>query len=417
MQFRTKVVIIFTVTILFIIAAGYILVQSIEIVEEEVYTGLKGEARTNPYLAVERLLEKRGFSVHTIHDEYQLHRLCQQLELNEGAGTALNNKGTIFFLAKRDAFKQQTLEELLAWIESGGNLIMNVPPEIKWDMSGEKQTNNSSGGQKYTYTDFFTEYLEIEVYLIPHTDLNYEELETEADSIEVMLPGADRPLAVIMDDSVILRDTKNSALWAIQQDENNLLLQFKIGQGYISLAGSLSFMTNSMIGEKNNAALFWYVTTMDNRKGDVLFIKRYEYKSFWEILVQYTWMFLISLFILLVFLIWKSGMRFGPVISVTDTVRRSVIEHVYASGQFLWNRKHGTILLDALVLAVKYKIKTKVLNWDMLSAFDQLKLLKQRTELGEEVLNVLFISETREKLTKNSFLNKVKLLERIYEKV
>lgn len=395
MQFRTKVVLIFAVSIFILIVAGYILIQNIEIVKEKVYVGLKGEALTNPYLAVERLLKKRDFKVDYVYSEYQIEQLCQQ---------SFSYRGTIFFLAKRDTFNQQTLDTLLKWVESGGNLVADLP-------------YYSYGDDVYSDTDFFAQQLGVEISNNPDIHFIHEESEIEEYGIEVMLPGIDKKLSVTLDNFLFLKDTENSASWAVQQNDNNLLLQFKKGLGYISLTGSLSFMGNTMIGEKDNVALFWYLTTLGGRKGDVWFVLRNEAESFWEILFRYSWMFFISLLLFIILFIWKSSMRFGPLITITDTVRRSLIEHVFACGKFLWNKKLGPALLEALKQAVKYKIKTKLPLWDTLLADDQLELLKQRTELEAEVLNVLFIAETRKELTKKDFYTKAKLLERIYEKV
>jgi len=217
--------------------------------------------------------------------------------------------------------------------------------------------------------------------------------------------------------SLILTNTNKTAYWAITEQENAIFLQFKIKQGYISVMISLPFMQNQWIGQNDNARFFWYLTTQGYRKGEVWFIMRHDLPTFLGTLINYSWMFLVSLFIFLVFFIWKSSRRFGPIIMVSESQRRSLIEHVYACGQFLWNRGERGKLLEALKQALNRKIKTKLLIWDTLSPEKQLDIIMQRTGLKRDIINVLFVSYKDKKLNNNQFQLKIKLLERIYNKV
>ena len=97
-------------------------------------------------------------------------------------------------------------------------------------------------------------------------------------------------------------------------------------------------------------------------------------------------------FIILVFFIWKAGRRFGPTIIITELKRRSLLEHVYACGKFLWDTGQRRELLAAMRQAINIKIKSKLLTWDTLSITDQLEILKHRTGLEFDVLNVLFVA-------------------------
>lgn len=389
MHLRTRAIIIFAAVIAFISIAGFILIQSIEIVTEDVYVGYKGEARTNPYLAAERLLHKRGLQAHYIHNEYQLDDL-------------LKKPGTLFFLTSSDTFKDKNLYSLLDWVESGGNLVIifNLPHILF----------NAEAEEEYYYKDFFTDYLGIDI------TLNTDESITESE-ITAKLPGTDREISVTLEDYFFLNDIDGGVTWAIQQNGNNLLLQYQMGAGFLSITVTQAFIKNDMISQQDNAVLFWYLTTQGAAKRDVWFLWRHELKSFWHTLFQYSWMFWLSLLFFLIFFIWQSSQRFGPLISTDDTVRRSLIEHVFASGQLLWKKKQGSLLLESIRQAVIEKIKTKLLVWDTLSTSERMELLKQRTELKRNVLAELFNSDNQEELSKNIFLFKVQLLERIYQKV
>jgi hypothetical protein len=253
----------------------------------------------------------------------------------------------------------------------------------------------------------------------PDIDFDEGESPLELQDIKFTLPGIAEELVVTLDNYIILCDTDNWASWIIEHNGYNLLLQFKIGKGLLSIASSLSFMRNSMIGEKDNVALFWYLVSQGSPENEVWFIWRRDVRSFWEILFHYAWMFLASLFICLIFFIWKQGRRFGPVIKITDTVRRSIIEHVYASGRFLWNNKEHSTLLQALKQAVMNKLKLKPLVWNRDTLFEAyyFEYLKKITGLNEEEIDILINSEMQKTLSKKDFLHQAQILERMYEKL
>jgi hypothetical protein len=393
MQFRTKIIVGLLLTLLIVGIVGYFLSQSIEIVKQEVYVGLKGQARTNQFLAAERLLLNRDFNVHHIYNEYQITRF-------------MNDTGTIFFSEIRDSFNPHTLEKLIGWVESGGNLIISAAPYQEDIIS-------------HNYIDYFLEYVNVEVDANPDIDFDEGESPLELQDIKFTLPGIAEELVVTLDNYIILCDTDNWASWIIEHNGYNLLLQFKIGKGLLSIASSLSFMRNSMIGEKDNVALFWYLVSQGSPENEVWFIWRRDVRSFWEILFHYAWMFLASLFICLIFFIWKQGRRFGPVIKITDTVRRSIIEHVYASGRFLWNNKEHSTLLQALKQAVMNKLKLKPLVWNRDTLFEAyyFEYLKKITGLNEEEIDILINSEMQKTLSKKDFLHQAQILERMYEKL
>ena len=83
-----------------------------ERVETREHVGLQGEARTNPYLAAERLLARMGLTVRELKAPGDLDRLQPQ--------------AVMFAPRGRGALDVAQLQRLLRWADSGGHLIVEA---------------------------------------------------------------------------------------------------------------------------------------------------------------------------------------------------------------------------------------------------------------------------------------------------
>jgi hypothetical protein len=67
-----------------------------------------------------------------------------------------------------------------------------------------------------------------------------------------------------------------------------------------------------------------------------------------EWLWREAWAIVIAAPILLALWLWRIVPRFGPLAPDPAPQRRSLAEHIVASGRYLWSRSEGTYLLQAL---------------------------------------------------------------------
>ncbi len=292
-----------------------------EIVEEKVNTGFKGEARTNKFFASQKLLEINDTEFKNIYSEYQL----DYLPVN----------GTIFIFTDLNEFSNKVLIKLLNWTRDGGNLIICI--------SGKYIKNIKA--------NTILDYLNIKI----------NELASEnSEQLTFTLPNYNNSINVLLDREIDFKyGSTNSPILEIKVLENIFFLQFKLENGYISFTGQPSFMDNEHIGEYNNAQFFYYLANVNNNRNVIWYVVRNTKLSFIELLWKYGWIFFISLFIFVCLLIWRYSMRFGPLIREMNNKRRSLIEHVNASGRFLWDKKHGTTLIRAIEKSIKWKILYK----------------------------------------------------------
>ncbi|MEL6546488.1 MAG: hypothetical protein AAFQ82_17810, partial [Myxococcota bacterium] len=81
---------------------------------------------------------------------------------------------------------------------------------------------------------------------------------------------------------------------------------------------------------------------------------------------------------------------FGPRHPVREDVRRSVIEHIEATGRFLWQRDSGLALSDSVRAAVLGKASRSTLGWQGLSVEERRAHVKEVAAISEAELERLF---------------------------
>ena len=354
-----------------------------EIVEDEVYTGFTGEARTNQFFASQKLLEKREIEFKNIYSEYQL----DYLPVN----------GTIFILTGLNEFSNEVLEKLLNWAIDGGNLIICI--------SG-KYTENISA-------NIILDYLDIKINPLAGG---------QSEHLTFTLPNYNKSINVLLDREIDFKySTTNTPILEIEALENIFFLQFKIGSGNISFTGQPIFMDNKHIGEYNNAQFFYYLANVDNSRNVIWYVIRNTKLSFIELLWKHGWIFIISLIIFVFLIIWRYSMRFGPLIGEMNNKRRSLIEHVHASGRFLWNKKHGTTLIMAIEKSIKWQILYKNPLWNNLSELEKIEWLDNicgvKINSIKEYFDIILDNQPKEykniRLKQKDFFRIIKLLRRM----
>jgi hypothetical protein len=107
------------------------------------------------------------------------------------------------------------------------------------------------------------------------------------------------------------------------------------GKGLVTAAASLNFARNAAIGEDGHAALLWRVLTLSPASSLQVFF-RPERLSLWRFLAGNALPVLIGAFALLGLWLWRIAPRFGPVPADPPPARRRLLDHLRASGRYLW---------------------------------------------------------------------------------
>jgi hypothetical protein len=157
--------------------------------------------------------------------------------------------------------------------------------------------------------------------------------------VEAELPGVADPL---LDATGVRRerDAKRRGIVLHASGETRFqdgerLVTVARGKGLVTAAASLDFARNHAIGEDDHAALLWRVLTLSPAPSLQVFFHP-ERLSLWRFLADHALPVLIGAFALLGLWLWRIAPRFGPVPADPPPVRRRLLDHLRASGRYLW---------------------------------------------------------------------------------
>jgi hypothetical protein len=380
--------------------------SSCEKVKTEVEVEFTGEARRNRFLAASRLLDRLGI-------------LTSSVESLHGTAELPPKGGTLFIPVRRSTFSHARIESLHAWVQRGGHLVVI-------GRMGYAELERHSQEIAPRRRDELLEPFGVEVNRpVEEEEENGEEasdmpgLDSGAvdsfvppDAIE--LPGRQEPLMVSADPRAFaweLIDTAGRAVWAVPGNEHYRLLQYELGRGVITVLRSASFLTNEHIGEFDNAEFVWRLATWGGRRGETWIVYGNKVPGLLSIILAHGWMVLISLGALLIAWLLRHITYLGPSHPQPTLPRRSVMEHVDASGRYLWRHAHGRDLIANVQSLVLSRAAKRAADWRQLPDSDRHQRIAELSSLpADEVRAAL-----REIVPANrhQFVSAIQRLERI----
>ena len=195
------------------------------------------------------------------------------------------------------------------------------------------------------------------------------------------LPPLDTVLLLDMpDDSLSRQKMDNILAWVergghlithpatIQQDadlipNNEELRAIKRGKGLMTLVANLDRIENTAIGdqERNNAKFLWQLVHKHHAvPAGVWLIHQDAMPPLWQLIWTHAWALVLTLALLLPLTLLALSPRFGPLIPQSAPDRRRILEHIHASGLFMWQRqrKHGDTQYHDFIAAAEQLTKS-----------------------------------------------------------
>ena len=183
-----------------------------------------------------------------------------------------------------------------------------------------------------------------------------------------------------------LRSDQKEQLPALADQSGEMLMLRQEGRGRILLLADCSFLYNNSFAEQDHAA--WLARILgdagaDPAKGAVVWSRIQELA-----LLPWLWdkarPFLIACAALLVAWLWAGMRRFGSVLPPALTARRSLLEHLEASGRFLWHRGGREALLATSRAAALRRASRLHPAFPSLPEAERLAFLSRHSGLPEE---------------------------------
>lgn len=290
--------------------AGYWFYRNFSLVEEVVDSGLPAAARQNPLLAAERFLAANSRRVKSL----------------PSLGALPPGDATLIIPGERFDVGPERAAALLDWVRAGGHLV--VKAETVW--SEQERLRH--------------DWLLTPLGVVPaYSD---EVTEDSGLPLDVDLADADDFMQVNLSrEHVLITGNRTRPYVALGSEYGNHILQYRLGEGVLTVLSQAGFMKNGLIGKYDNAALLWHLASV-RPQGEIWLVYAGEMPPLWRWIWQNAWMVVLSFAVLLAAWLVARGRRFGPPLPTPTLERRRLLDHVKASGLFLWRTGHHERLLQ-----------------------------------------------------------------------
>jgi hypothetical protein len=284
---------------------------------EKLYVGFQGRARTDPYLAAQRLLQRMGMNAQAVRTMTELRTLPPS--------------ATLVLPQARQSITPQLQQRILEWVGQGGHLIVEAEaihqPDALLDTLGVHRTAVDVPDEEFD------------------EDSDSEEDRPRASNIvEVGFPPDRAPVRVRMSQDLSVES--EFAVASFGGPYATTLLFIERGGGLVTVATDLSSVSNYFIGELDHADFLWRLVQLDPDGGDVYFFNNPQRLSLVGWLRANAWAALAGASGLLLLWLWRIAPRFGPIQPDPERVRRRLLDHLRASGRFLWSNGGAVRLLE-----------------------------------------------------------------------
>ncbi|MBS0308448.1 MAG: DUF4350 domain-containing protein [Proteobacteria bacterium] len=347
------------------------------------------EARQNPMLAATRLLTQHGYTVKVepVLRDVLLHPLP--------AGTLIipENIGTM---------NQQDASTLLAWVQRGNTLILR--PRY-----GRFDEKSAPDHKKDRRTDADRDELDpigkrYGVVLKSQYECDCEDQTAKPQQAEVskgkpaqkeftLIGFPDTGYALQLEKGWLrMRNElgKENPDYSLADEAGQFVRIYREGRGQVVLLTD-NFFSNASLRKYDHAELLLSLaklpTAADGKAGAFVIVQGMEMPRWYRSLWANYQAGLIGIACLLLLSFWVALRRFGPLLPDPDDERRSLLEHIDASGRWLWKVPGGReILLNATRAATNKLLQRRAPELQRLEPQEQIRLLAETVRLSSAEL-------------------------------
>ena len=355
-------------------ALGLLLSVNLEWADQKVWVGWQGEARTNPYLAAKRFLDRSGWVTACFHG-MPMARLT-------GAGNAI-----VILPSRSRRLSPGQVAALVAFVEQGGLLLA----EGAWtEEPGTAATQDllfAAFGARAVGSRWWEK-------LRDQPPADMQAFQAAHRTLEVRLDGAaGAAWRVRFAPNAVLEDRSGGAAAALGDDAGVKGLVYGRGQGRAILFSDMAWMQNDAIGDHDHAAFLEALagtagggTAGGGTAGParIALVIREEAPSLAAWLKERAPAALAAFAALVALALWKAMPRFGPLLPDPPEARRSLLEHLAACGRFQWRLRDGQALLQAARQATLERISRVHPGWAVLAPDALCHRLAAHSGLPEE---------------------------------
>lgn len=363
-----------------VVAALWLFFHYFEYSREVRDIGMSNQARQNPYLAAERFLKQFGMQTRIINSMLKMKTLPPASDV-------------LLIPTGRYDLSPEKIRELMSWVRKGGHLVLRAR-----QAAGNDEFLARLGVATYRKKSkkLFTK---------PRYSVVDVHVNKEIENKKVTF-NADR----------WLKNTgKNKLSWYAKGKHGNQLLEYRFGEGYVSLLSDLGFMTNVNIGKHDNAAFLYTLVHMKKQDHTLWIVAHDDMPSLLSIIRHKAPASVLSLLVLIGFWLWYTTRRLGPLQQPAASERRSLREHITASGLYLWRNQNRTSLFLSVRSALLEQLAQSRPQWARLGDRDLAEKLAQLADIAPERILPVLQAKTADR--ENEFTQYIEILSTIRKRL
>ncbi|GAB3346318.1 DUF4350 domain-containing protein [Lysobacter tyrosinilyticus] len=322
-----------------------------------------GEARRNPLFALQVALEKDGIAV----------KSRRRLQLfTEGARepvVPLAPRDTLVLYNDPRALSTREVDALLQWVGNGGHLIVRTPPlgllarNSPVPLLGKLQLlaldQEHSGCEDVTGAH---------AHPMDTAEAVAKAVEMGDEGSGLMFCGARRFTLTGANPVHSWGDLQNGYVFARVQR----------GRGSVDVLADLDFLGTDNLDDAASYQLTRQLLQPNHDAGTVHLVYATQMPSLWATIIRHSWMAWAPLLLALAFWLWRRMQRFGPAFAAPTLERRSLLEHITASGELAYRYGYAHLLYDAARNAFLSCLRRRDPQAAALQGEPQLMLLAER---------------------------------------
>jgi hypothetical protein len=327
-----------------------------ERIEIKVPMPMRGEALRNPLYALREGLKKDGVPVHSRRGV-------------EVASFSDDPTATVLVHAPLDGLSVPEQTRILDWVEGGGHLLLRLP--------GKR-------GEQAQVPDLLLELGVLEALEEPQCE-------------PLRLPG--QPTHEVFCSArrfSLDEDVEPRLAWPAQGP--HVFARLDYGRGSVDVLADFQFLENGDLRQRPHQDLVRQLLAPNYGRGPVHLVHAASAGSRLPALLAASWPVWLPLLVLLLAWVWRHGQRFGPWLPTPAQERRSLLEHVRASGELLY--RYGR--LEDLHACVRQAFLARLQRHDpvaaSLSGDERIQAIARRVELSpQEVRQALQRPQPRDR--------------------
>lgn len=309
----------------------------------------KGEALVNPFYAVQRFAEALG--ARTAWDRVLAIPPADSV---------------IVLVAWHWSLSTSRREALERWVESGGRLV--VEERLA---GGQHEFERWSGiARKYRELD------DTQKSAGPKGDSACRGFLEERDGTPAAESDTTRYWMCDSDGESFLASDRHAA-WALRDASGIQAMRVQVGRGSVTVINATPFRDRRLFDGDHG---WLFVAATELRRGDeVHFLSERAQPSLLALLWQHDGPVVVLTLALIALVLWRGGVRFGPLAAAQPTARRSLAEQIRGTGQFALRHGGGDSLLAAAVRALDEAAQRRIPGYARLSIKERASALARLT--------------------------------------